>query len=154
MCTTYLFLPQCFWKNLIYCPGFLGAVHCIYCWRPVGSSLFSIFFCQLLWRLHYSCFISLPTVLGHMAKLSTIITCSIPFSFFINVHCVWVSSWTRLVFSFVRRISSPIFHTCILGSCPLGYLSPSSSIQSSSITSPLLHISPWACHIPPQYPLL
>ena len=101
MCATHLLFPQCFWKNLICCPVFLGTVHCIYCWRLVRSSLSSIFFCQLLWHLYYSCFISLLTVSGHVAKLLIMITRFILSSSSINVHCIWVSLWTQLVFSSV-----------------------------------------------------
>ena len=155
MYTTRLLLSQCFWNNLIYCPVFLGAIHYTDYWRPAESSLFSIFFCRLLRPLHYSDFILLPTVSGHMAKLSTMITRSISPPPSVNIHCVWVSPWTRLISSSIKCIScSSSISSCLQNSCPPGYLSSSSSIQPSSKTSPWLRISPWACRIPPQHPLL
>jgi len=153
MCATHLLLSQCFLNNLIYCPAFLGAIHCTNYWRPAESSLSSIFFCRLLWPFHYSRLILLPTISGHVAKLPTMIAHSISSFSSVHVHCIWVSLWTRLISPSVECISSssPI-PSCLRNSCPPGYLPPSSSIRSSSKASPWLRISPWARRIPPQYP--
>ena len=96
--TVHPLLSQWYWKNLIYCPIFLGTIHCTDYWRPAKSLLFSTVFCQLLWCFYYpSLFQSLPTIFGHMAPLSTHIASSVSSPAFVHIYCIWVSLWTHLV---------------------------------------------------------
>ena len=128
MCAARPLFSQCCLQNLIYCPAFLGAIHCTNLRRPAESLLTSIFFCQLLRRLHYSHSISFPTISGHMAKLPTMITYSISLSSSVDVYCIWVSPWIHLISSSAKHVSSssPI-SSCMQSSCPPGYLPPLSS---------------------------
>ena len=75
-CAICLLLSQCFLQSLIYCPVFPGTIHCTDLRRPAKSLLTSILFCRLLWHFHYSRFISLPTIPGHVAKLPAMVACS------------------------------------------------------------------------------
>jgi len=92
--STHLLFPQCCYNNSIYFLVFLGTIYYTNYWRPVGSSLFSIVFCQLLQCFYYFSlsFLPLLTVFGHIAPLSIHIAYYISFSFSINIHCIGISS--------------------------------------------------------------
>ena len=127
-CAICLLLSQCFLQSLIYCPVFPGVIHCTDLRRPTESLLISILFCRLLQHFHYSRFIPLPTIPGHVAKLPTMVAHPISPSSSVDVHCIWVSLWTCLISSSERIFSGSSILSCMRNSCPLGYMSSSSSI--------------------------
>jgi len=130
--TAHPLLSQWYWKNLIYCPIFLDAIHCISYWRPAESLLFSIVFCRFLQYFYYPLlFLSLPVIFDYMAPLSTHIASSVSFPFFVHIYCIWVSPWTCLVLT--RHTWPPVSSTVIFSS-PRD-LSLFSSIRSSPIFS-------------------
>ena len=85
------------------------------------------------------------SVSSYMAPLSIHVACSVSSSFFVYIHCIWVSSWIHLSFSSIEHISSSVLF--FYSPC---YLPLSSPIQSSPSR---LYISPWVHCISLQHPL-
>ena len=132
VCAAHPLLSQWYWKDLIYCPIFLGAIHCTGYWRPAESLLSSIVFCRLLQCFYYSpLFPSLPAIFGHMAPLFTHIASSVSSPSFVHIYCIWVSPWACLI---LTEHTWPSVSPTVVSSPPHD-LSFSSSIQSSPISS-------------------
>ena len=127
-CAICLLLSQCFLQSLIYCPVFPGTIYCTDLRRSAESLLTSILFCRLLRHFYYSRFIPPPTIPGHVTKLPAMVARPISPSSSVDIHCVWVSLWTRLISSSERIFPGSPILSCMRNSCLPGYMSSSSSI--------------------------